>query len=569
MKMQLEFLPNEIFIQFFKYFNMIDIFYSFDQLNDRFNILIRSIPLSLNFRNVYQRFLCDQLCNKMSMDTRIKEQIRSLHLSNKNTCYPIHLFISKFSLSDFSHLRSLTLTEFTECNWKQIQPTFPLLSELTAFRQSGSSTSSDMIFDLPLSQFHTLMILLRLPESIPLIQFSSIVNLTVNECSFYLLFQLVNNASKLQYLTVRFLIPSIMLENSSLKENHTNHLKRLCLGNFPCSMSYLVMIFQRTPKLEHLIIMNDDNNGIANAYEWQKLITSFLPHLTLFKFEFFLENCEKESMVEFFNQFQSDFWCNQHHWYTECFLSGSSGSIYTIPYSFNTFYLPKYTKKCTNESIKHGDSFDSLRHLTITLPTSAERLQYYFPNIVSLKLDYKFEHPSIFYRMTYDDLKDLSRIVNLLNIKHLNTDTMIFRSANVFQDLLKAMPQLSSLDMASGVLIEYLNNDELRKYLNKSIKKFKIRFGIPGISGKLEEFCHIFSNLEELCCDVNESNTLFLLKSLPKLTYLCVHPAYLDHLTYKIEEAISTLGLDITCHFHDHSKRSVLSIWINRNKNIN
>ena len=52
MKMKFELLPNEIFIECFQYLNTLDIFYSFDQLNYRFSILIRNIRLHLDFQEI-------------------------------------------------------------------------------------------------------------------------------------------------------------------------------------------------------------------------------------------------------------------------------------------------------------------------------------------------------------------------------------------------------------------------------------------------------------------------------------------------------------------------------------
>lgn len=49
MKMEVELLPNEIFIQSFQYLNALDIFDSFDRLNYRFSTFIRNISLDLDF----------------------------------------------------------------------------------------------------------------------------------------------------------------------------------------------------------------------------------------------------------------------------------------------------------------------------------------------------------------------------------------------------------------------------------------------------------------------------------------------------------------------------------------
>jgi hypothetical protein len=55
--MKLEQLPNEILIQCFEYFNALDLFYSFDQLNYRFYRLIRNVSLHLNLHEINKSLL--------------------------------------------------------------------------------------------------------------------------------------------------------------------------------------------------------------------------------------------------------------------------------------------------------------------------------------------------------------------------------------------------------------------------------------------------------------------------------------------------------------------------------
>ena len=79
----IEDLPNEVLLECFKYMNGVDILYSFDQLNIRFNQLIRNVPLDMNFDHIHQ-LTFSQISKKIAKDKEIKEQIYSLHLSNKN-----------------------------------------------------------------------------------------------------------------------------------------------------------------------------------------------------------------------------------------------------------------------------------------------------------------------------------------------------------------------------------------------------------------------------------------------------------------------------------------------------
>ncbi|CAF4431041.1 unnamed protein product, partial [Adineta steineri] len=88
--MTLESLPNEILIEIFEYLNAFEIFYSFDQLNNRLYSLIRNIPLHLNFEYC-RKTIFDQFCTILKLNPIIKERINSLILSNKDTCGQIDL----------------------------------------------------------------------------------------------------------------------------------------------------------------------------------------------------------------------------------------------------------------------------------------------------------------------------------------------------------------------------------------------------------------------------------------------------------------------------------------------
>lgn len=113
--MKFELLPTEILIECFEYLYILDILYSFDQLNDRFNKLIQNIPLHMNFQHVCKGKF-SQFCRQTSLYPEITQQISSLHLSNKDTCGQINVFLPIFSLNKYPNLHSLTLTYVEEKN---------------------------------------------------------------------------------------------------------------------------------------------------------------------------------------------------------------------------------------------------------------------------------------------------------------------------------------------------------------------------------------------------------------------------------------------------------------------
>jgi hypothetical protein len=68
---------------------------------------------------------------------------------------------------------------------------------------------------------------------------------------------------------------------------------------------------------------------MIDAYPWEDFITSSLPQLTLFKFKF--SSNYEDDIPDKFKQFQSDFWQEQHHWYTEYSFDEELAHISTIP----------------------------------------------------------------------------------------------------------------------------------------------------------------------------------------------------------------------------------------------
>jgi hypothetical protein len=129
--MKFELLPNELLIVCLEYLSIFDIFLSFDQLNYRFSKLIRKIPFQLNFENG-RKLTFDQFCTKLVLNPEIKRQIYSLKLSNKDTCGQIEEFLSRFSLNEFSHLRSLKLSDIEDANIPKLKSMLPLLSKLSS-----------------------------------------------------------------------------------------------------------------------------------------------------------------------------------------------------------------------------------------------------------------------------------------------------------------------------------------------------------------------------------------------------------------------------------------------------
>ncbi|UJR08266.1 hypothetical protein I4U23_012539 [Adineta vaga] len=134
------------------------LFYTFDQLNNRFSQLIRRIPLQLNLQHV-QKHLFDEFCLQLSFYPEIKQQIHSLYLSNRDSTGQIERFLTSFPLQDFSHLQFLTLTDIDQANHLQLTSMLPLASSLRSFCMSHTDYDHEILTILPMSNLQQLSIL--------------------------------------------------------------------------------------------------------------------------------------------------------------------------------------------------------------------------------------------------------------------------------------------------------------------------------------------------------------------------------------------------------------------------
>ena len=118
----LEQLPNELFIDIFRYLNGVDAVYAFSQLNIRFEAMIFKFSLVLDFKSMSKA--------KFDFVTEYHSRRRwlALGLSNAHdTLGQIEYFCKRYSLAnEFTLLRSLSLGDM------QIKDTVALFPQLNA-----------------------------------------------------------------------------------------------------------------------------------------------------------------------------------------------------------------------------------------------------------------------------------------------------------------------------------------------------------------------------------------------------------------------------------------------------
>ncbi|CAF1289709.1 unnamed protein product [Rotaria sordida] len=145
------------------------------------------------------------------------------------------------------------------------------------------------------------------------------------------------------------------------------------------------------PNLKSLILSISQNQSIIDAYQSEHLIKSTLPYLDIFRFNFHcdLEENKDDAIVNKFKQFQSDFWQEEHHWYTEYVINKYSAWIYTIPYLSNKYVAHIDDIRYSNNLINNVNTFGNVADLTLDDDSPTKNCQFYFSNVTSLILNYR------------------------------------------------------------------------------------------------------------------------------------------------------------------------------------
>lgn len=362
--MKFELLPNEILLDYlFEYLSGLDIFYAFDGLNYRLNNLIRSIPLHLNFRHA-NKSKFGQFCRKMLLNLEIKNQIYSLHLSDKEIDFQIESFLSFFSLNEFINLRSLTVTEINNTNAEKMKSMLSLIPQLSYLHLTNQFSHVNITLgDLPMSKLQTLSIISPNYPLNPIHETSLIRNLTISHCFINDLNQLLKHTPMLTYLNIQCLDNEyINNTNISINDSYAVHLKQMIIGDAICKFYNFEIFVKQIPNLKNLTISTTDNRDMIYANKWQQLITVSLPQLSVFKFKF---GCSHQYgqynvVLDQYDQFQTYFWKEQHHCLTEYAGNEHSAFIYTIPYISNKFELTPNTTRYYYYIINNCDDSDDL-----------------------------------------------------------------------------------------------------------------------------------------------------------------------------------------------------------------
>jgi hypothetical protein len=355
--------------------------------------------------------------------------------------------------------------------------------------------------------------------------------------------------------------------NRSIKNDtiiNAIHLKKLIIGKFNYKFEDFVDLAKQTPNLRSLTISSHGDIIMINAVQWKKLIISSLCYLNTFKFKFTIDRKYTRITILCFKQFQNDFWIKKHNWYTHLLVDMHLLHIYTIPYLSNNFNIESAMKRITRGFVNNSNIFDNVTNLTLIRERITDKCLFRFPNVSSLKLLDSIQQPNELL---------LKMIVNLSNLKHL--DISMYQKGILSGELLIILIesiQLSSMTIDSNDLKLLFNDKELCKYLNIRIKKLNLykhgQISFDNLN-ELKKFCRIFSNIEQIICNINQpKHILFLMYRLLKLSTLHVYLSALENRQYFISLFQKTLRkLYFVFHMKETLNAPELFIWIDKNIN--
>ncbi|CAF1407829.1 unnamed protein product [Adineta steineri] len=576
--MKFEQLPNEIFVECFQYLNAPDIFYSFDRLNYQFYILIRNVHLHLNFEQV-KKSLFNEFCQTIRINPTIKRNIIYLKLSNIGTYGQIQSFISLFALNEFIHLRSLSFIDEvfhrTSQEQQQVSSILTLLPDLHRFYAPRWKIEAEVISK---TKIQVLTLWMYRPTSIYGI--SAVTSLRVCYCTVPDLQSILNYTSMLKYIKIDSFQGYDMQYNihynmeykmrcnadGSYKYDFSKicavHLKQLHLDRSLTSFELIEQLLKCFPNLKIFSIVAINARNMIDANLWQHLIKSSLPLLRVFNFNFGCHYSDSyDNMLIKLSPFQTDFW-RQHNWYINYAVGNEFTSVYTIPYSFTHYTLTTAMKKYNSPSTNGLNEFDNVKYLSLLAGAIRDDSSWHFRNVQSLSLastrDYRVEDDE--YEMKIENLK---KMVNLSNITELEiTERCVIKSELLFE-ILKQMPNISSLILKNQIISSFYINHELCELLNKKIKILYYTDPSWYHYTKIQDidwFCKTFSNVEELHCDIdNVDDALLILTKCSKLSRIKVKCANISIYTW-FEDNARTFNVYINYELkHDDPYDTTLS----------
>ncbi|CAF4245309.1 unnamed protein product, partial [Rotaria magnacalcarata] len=362
----------------------------------------------------------------------------------------------------------------------------------------------------------------------------------------------------------------------------------LCSFTFNCisivrynwsSIGHLCPNFKYLNINTYIYFEHDDENSL-NGFQWEQLISTYLPTLNVLKFR--ISTSKKRLNAQLMGSFQTEFWI-QHKW----FVDFDDGILYTT-----TYMKRELTLSCGRNmlSLLPGVSnrYDHLETLALNFSTdfqwSAEALSLFvFPNVCHLSLSfpedyYEYDRHGLRCGFVHNQLKPdeyqsififLNKILRLSKLQSLAIYSLLPKDYLI--QLLSSTTNLTKLPLhgwAGSIKVDLFDFMLENRQLFKNIQHLIItdrRKGIIDIK-KVENFIRIFDDyrlLKVLEIEANDKYSFpvlrLLLNKIKSLSFIsiksyiitCEVPALLKWL----KEVLN--GIE----YQANVEKDVLSIW--------
>ena len=457
--MNLECLANELLLDLFEYFDVINLFRAFTRLNHRFHhlLFIHLQRYYLDFRSISKFDF--HLFTEQYLPL-INDRVRSFRLSDDTeTPHLPQMFLSSgYSINQFIHLKSLVIDHARS---------FDLLNQITSQCRQLTFLSHLSIKitnnDDPDENFrHFINNIWTLPK--------------LSHC--HLNIEYPYTAWLLQMSSISQSIRCLSLKNVSFNANalldlfqHTPQLERLSFGNLgqfnllqtsaifsslislhiivESSKQWMINLFQQFPRLCFLTIQMNHMIHI-DGHEWQTILNKYFINLQVFRLKMTMElstlqGGSEEQIDQLLDSYRSDYWIEQHHWFVQCdwwpMETMQTALIYTLPYAFDTFhYQDGMRSKSTSSNQFSSSAYDRVHTL----------------HHINRKRDFS--------------INCISSSIQFINIRHLNVK---LPCDDNFWSIIPTLDRLTSIHV---VLTRDLGYSQLQMLLDRAPRLYSLSF---------------------------------------------------------------------------------------------
>jgi hypothetical protein len=463
--MNLESMPDEIFLEIFDYISGYDLISSFYNLNQRFNSIIHGIHFDLDLSYVQQKtflYICHYILPNFS------QQIHSIKLSNKRTIDGINYYLEQIKSHQQEQVKSLVLIEPTLEQFIKLISFFPFLKTLiiqtTDYFVIPIEYISESLRICRISNCQFDLLSSNISEKIYFIEELNIKMSDINN-----LFILLSSMIYLKRLTCHISEDFSPINSTITSQRSLLFLNYLKLNICSISFKYIENLLDLCPNLSSFIytyttgIESSNDNEHIDYERWEILFLEKLKYLKTFDLHISLNIDAQRDLIFITKKFQELKFFSQNH----------IRIIYEITsYKHILCTIPLMKSHLTNSSLTNiPNAYSRIRHFDLVLNETILSQQ-----------QHTIRCPMVhsFYLGLYENITPieqqsrllLNQSISFVYLKHFELYGTCITDGFVTQ-LLAKMINLNSLTLPLNHLISCQINETIRQNM-KRIKKLQL-----------------------------------------------------------------------------------------------